>query len=455
MRLVALPALASSLALLGSACGPAAHGPHYEEYQCPAPIGAIVREDCQQAALRYEGVHADARVEVGKFGASGSYQDKAIREADDVIAALKEQRTALCHDFNTCKLSVPEYRQEKQRIESSFTAVVAMKDNVGKMDPNNAMRFMTQLRGIREGKGLVADPPSTPAPEPTPAPTAAPTPTPAPAASEVWNPGKYMLQAVGRVTDNARKLEQNSKYGFAKDHAFLLGAYVEKGKSVDLVVNLKAGREYVLLGGGSEAAIDVDLGVIDAKGKLLAADTADDPQPVVTWKPTVTGQYTIRLALEKSRASGDFVALAVMHEGGYSIPIKNLVASIGKTIKTATAANQKLLAQGRGLVFHEGVGEWSFFGSVLGPEEQTTQSNLAFNTDPTVAIAGADDNGTNIDLVVREQPGGAVVAKDVEPDAQPAVVVHPTAGKKYDVLVQNPTKGGPTMTTLLVLDVKR
>ena len=297
-------------------------------------------------------------------------------------------------------------------------------------------------------------PTAAPTPTAAPAPTAAPTPT-LTLTTPDWNPGKYMLQAIGRVADSARKLEQGTSYGFAKEHPFLFGAYVKKGKSVDLVLNLEAGREYMLLGGGSEAAIDVDLGIIDVNGELQASDTADDPQPLVTWKPTVTGPHTIRVALQKSRAGGDFVALAVMHEGGYSIPVKSLVASIGKTVENAADANKKLMAQGRGLVFHEGRGDWSFYGTVLGTREMTTQSGLTFITDPTVAIAGADNNTSNIDLMVREQPGGTFVAKDEEADAQPAVVVHPTAGKKYDVIVANPTEQGPTMTTLLVLDVEK
>jgi len=149
-------ALTLAFATIGPACSttPAPSNGGYQEYQCPAPIGQIVREDCSQAALRYEGVDISGRVGVGQVSASAAYKDQAIRQANDLIAVLKEQRVSLCHDFNTCKLTIDQYRTDKQRVESSFTAVVALKGNVDKMDQAGAMQFMEQLRSIREGKGI-------------------------------------------------------------------------------------------------------------------------------------------------------------------------------------------------------------------------------------------------------------------------------------------------------------
>lgn len=469
-RIASSLALTSLLAMVGPACSstPTPTG-RYEEYVCPAPIGHIVREDCSQAALRYEGVDMSAKVGVGQVGASAAYKDQAIRQANDLISVLKEQRVSLCHDFNTCKLNLDQYRTDKQRIESSFTAVVALKGNVDKMDQAGAMQFMEQLRSIREGKGetlpsgltaptqmaLVTPPPAPPPPKPTPAPEPPkPTPASSPAADSTWAPGKFMIQAVGRVADAAKNIEAKSNIGFDVDHACLLGAYLAKGKSIDIVQSFKAGRQYVLIGGGSDNAIDVDLGVLDSNNKLLIADTDDDPTPMVKFKPLKDGNYTIRLALEKSKSSGNFVALAIMHEGGYTIPTKSFVASIGRAIMNANAVSKKVSAKGMDLVFHE-QGNWALYGTVLKPQEVSTFGGLSLVTDPTIALAGADEDGTNIDLFIKDQRASKVVAKDDDPDATPAVLVTPEAGKMYSLSVANAAKAGTTMATALLLDVNK
>ncbi|MFT3773087.1 MAG: hypothetical protein QM820_47510 [Minicystis sp.] len=454
-RLVSASALCLAFVTLGPACSSTTTGPHYEEYQCPAPIGQIVREDCAQVAARYEGVStSDAPTGV-------SYRDQAIREANNVLGLLKEQRVSLCHDFNTCKLSLDQYRNDKQRVESSLTTVVALKGGVASLDQAGIASLMGQLQSIREGKPATAPPPvppPPPAPPPAPAHTAhlppppPPAPTPAPSGgSDSWIPGKYMLQAVGHVADAAKNIESKTNFGFDIDHACLLGAYIRAGKSIDIVQSFKAGRQYVLVGGGSENAIDVDLGVLEGS-TLLASDTDDDPTPVVKFKAPRDGNYTIRLALEKSKANGNFVALAIMHEGGYTIPTKSIVSSIGRAIMNAGAVAKKVNSKGGDLVFHES-DNWSFYGTVLKPHEVSSFGGLTLVTNPTIALAGADDDGRNIDLFIKDR-SGSVVAKDDEPDANPVVLVRPDSGQRYSLGVTNAANTGTTLATVLLLDAK-
>ncbi|APR76264.1 Hypothetical protein A7982_01611 [Minicystis rosea] len=453
-RLVSASALSLTLASLATACSSTPPpGSHYEEYTCPAPIGQIVREDCSAVGARFESMSSDGP-------STGSPEkDQVVREANNVIGSLKEQRVSLCNDFNTCKLTLEQYRNDKQRIESSITTAVALKGSAATLDRAGLAQLADQLRGLRDGKPGAA-PPTPPPPPPAPAHQAhAPTPPPpAPAAPpssgalDSWAPGKFMLQAVGNVADAAKKIESKTNYGFDVDHACLLGAYLKTGSNIDIVQSFKAGRQYVLIGGGSENAIDVDLGVIEGS-TLLASDTDDDPTPVVKFRPARDGNYTIRLALEKSKSSGNFVALAIMHEGGYSIPTKSIVASIGRAIRNATAAAKKIDSKGGSLVFHE-QGNWSFYGTVLKPQEISSFGGLALVTDPTLALAGADDDGQNIDLFIKDR-GGNVVAKDDEPDATPAVLIHPTPGNHYSLSVANAARQGTTLATVLLLDAKR
>jgi len=95
----------------------------YEEYECPAPIGKIVREDCTKSALQYQGESFEGSVGAMGVGASASYKQSAIREADALVQMLKEQRVSLCNNFNTCKTTVKEYREDQKSLDDSFIAL--------------------------------------------------------------------------------------------------------------------------------------------------------------------------------------------------------------------------------------------------------------------------------------------------------------------------------------------
>jgi hypothetical protein len=453
-------ALGAVVTVLTAGCS--SHPSSYEEYPCPPPIGQIVREDCSKIALSYDGAAVEGKAGVGTFSVGGSYKDQAIREADNLIKVLKEQRVSLCNDFNTCKLTVDQYRQDKGRIESTFTAVVALKENAQKMDGSSAMAYLAQIRNIREGRGEppAATVPATMSPgaQATSVPATSPGPQPPQqdaASFADWRPGKYMSQAVGLVADAARKLETNTSFGFDIDHACLLGAFVRTGANIDMTQTFSARRQYVLLGGGGEDAADIDLGILDANGKVLAADTDDDATPIVRFTPPQDGSYTIRLALPKSGSGGEFMAVAIMHEGGYSIPDTKIVQSFGRALSNAATASRNVRSRGNGgLIFHE-QGNWSFYGTVLKPGEQSTFSGFTLTTDPTVVLASADDSGQNLDLQVNEAGSGSVVAKDTDPDATPLVVVHPVADRRYKVSISNSAPQGTTLATVLVLDVEK
>lgn len=446
-RFVALVCVAP--AVVG--CGP--HQPDYQEYECPAPIGRIVREDCSRSELRYDGTETSAKVSVGSAGAEGSYREKALREADDVIAALKEQRSGLCQDFNTCKLTVAEYREDKHCLESTFTAVVALRETAQKVESSSAMDLVDRISSLRAscraGSKPTAPAPTTASTGPTPEPSK---PAPAPPPAD-WVPGKFMGQAVGSVAENARKVESGSKFGFDVESACLLGAYIRKGKLIDMWRELVGDRQYVFIGGGSESASDVDLAIVDESGKVIASDTDDDATPVVKVTPPRTGKYGLRLALSESSSSGSFVAVAILHEGGYSIPAAKITQSFGRALQAAGTASDKIGSRGySGLVFHE-QDNWSFFGTVLKPNEASTFGGLALVTDPSVVIGGGDDAAGNTKLSVKSAANGQELGTDT--DKLALVAVTPAAGQRYSVQVANAGGAAAGLYAVVVLDVQK
>lgn len=152
--LAALTAIVAVTAAAASCGGSSTRGGGYEEYECPQPVGAIVREDCAQTALRYDGVEFSGSVGVaGVAEGSATYKETALRQADRLVAMLKEHRVALCNDFNTCKLTVGEYREEKGRLDDSFVALAALQDRVQQMDAEGAAKLLAEIQSIRSRVG--------------------------------------------------------------------------------------------------------------------------------------------------------------------------------------------------------------------------------------------------------------------------------------------------------------
>ncbi len=114
----------------------------YSEYQCPEPIGMIVRENCRENVIKYqaEDLNVGAKVSAAQIAtAEGSYKSetKVLQEASEFMQFLKDQQTSLCNDYNTCKLTTQEYKERKDRINKTFTTVYALTKQikVSDLDP--------------------------------------------------------------------------------------------------------------------------------------------------------------------------------------------------------------------------------------------------------------------------------------------------------------------------------
>lgn len=143
--------LAATVATAAPAIACGAHGSSavgdYDEYICPPPIGPIVRENCAASTLRYDGVHFDGAAGFSTFSAKATYQDSAIREADALVAMLKEQRGQLCQNFNTCKLSLSEFRERQRVLDDSYVALLALRDaSSNGISPERALEGIRALR---------------------------------------------------------------------------------------------------------------------------------------------------------------------------------------------------------------------------------------------------------------------------------------------------------------------
>jgi hypothetical protein len=451
-------------ALLLATAGFSCHGhdkrppndPNYAEYVCPDPIGKIIREDCSKIPIDYDGQRFAGSVGVKGIGATAEYERTAIREADSLIQLLKEQRVSLCNSFNTCKLTVAEFREEQARVDGSFVALLALKDHMATIGAEDAMRILEEIRAIRTSVVVPGAPGETA--RPVPVSTTGTADVDAASAAipegllEAWRPGKYMKQAVDLVANGAARITAGTEYGFDGDAACVLGAFLGKGQAITMTRQFVKGRKYAFLGGGSDGATDVDLHVVRASGEVIAADTETDATPVVQFTSDTDDPLMLRLSLADATRDGEFVAVAVMSNEGYSVPAANLTKSFGSVLETAARASELVQQRGaNGLVFHAG-GDWAFFGTILNQGEGTSISGLDLAADTNVVLAGHDGQAQDIDIAVDDTTeGDRRVATDAEDDDQPIVSVEPVSGHVYRARLVNAKSSGPSLITMLVL----
>jgi hypothetical protein len=118
LRLVLVLAVAPTLA---SGCASTRHA------SCPAPIGDIVRDDCDAFRVQYEtlGVTVGANV-LGVAGASAGFQKTATQAPTELIQVMAHQAAALCADYNACRLTTPDYLARRAALDQKYAAAAGI-----------------------------------------------------------------------------------------------------------------------------------------------------------------------------------------------------------------------------------------------------------------------------------------------------------------------------------------
>jgi hypothetical protein len=267
-----------------------------------------------------------------------------------------------------------------------------------------------------------------------------------------WRPGKYMQQAVANVAAKAQYLQKEVGMGFDGDASCLLGAYLDELQIITMTRDFEAGVEYVVVGGGSEGTEDLDIEISTPGGKVVTNDLEDDATPVARFKAP-GGELTMKLGLAKSSGGGQFAAIAIMRaDGGFKVPVGNMVDSIASALVFASGASTKIHERtGGGLVFHAH-GDWSFFGTILKQGETIGSGGYDLQASPNVVLVGTDKAAQDVDLELLDQSDSdRSVAKDSDADANPLLVLQPKKGHQYKVRVTNVASKGPTLITAMVL----
>lgn len=179
------------------------------------------------------------------------------------------------------------------------------------------------------------------------------------------------------------------------------GCLMSNGESAEFTREFKAYHTYTIMASGTDGALDVDLEVCDSLGRVITKDTRADKDAVVSFRPTFSGRYTIRLKLARGIGRPMCYFAVFVDHGGWDI-----------SLDTFTRVLAKLTAA---LIVLDGTLE-RFYGCILEPTEQTSVSVSGLRGS-YFAVAVGSDNASDLDLVVRR--AGLVIAKDELDDAYP------------------------------------
>ena len=93
------------------------------------------------------------------------------------------------------------------------------------------------------------------------------------------------------------------KYPSLRDRREYGAGTLEEGKSEIYHEHFEAGTTYLVLAVGCNGASDIDIGIGDSNGNVVAADTQDDASPIAIFTPERTGDYLAVVKMSKTNNS--------------------------------------------------------------------------------------------------------------------------------------------------------
>jgi len=104
------------------------------EYQCPEPIGLIIRDDCDTYQTRYDTLRVDLGAGIGPAKLETSIRKEAMRDPSELVQVMGARMTALCHDFNACRVTQADYLRRRREIDQTMTAIMALGEQLKRPD---------------------------------------------------------------------------------------------------------------------------------------------------------------------------------------------------------------------------------------------------------------------------------------------------------------------------------
>jgi hypothetical protein len=262
---------------------------------------------------------------------------------------------------------------------------------------------------------------------------------------------KLAETSVQRVLGKAQKVVTQLKLPYRFNAGVCFGvALIRQGDKVQSAYPLERGVEYLFIGGGDSNARNVDVIVLDARGRVLAQDQEADANPVVFFTPKYSGSYQLAVRLKKSKTVSSFCALTVMRKpGGYAVPVE----SLRKAVKPSQPLPPQFNQVARMLRFHRARNEWAVFGAVLKQGDTVPIPSRKFETGPHIIMAASDGRASRLNLYLINS-FGQTVAQAAMPGPNPALGYQTDGHDTYTLAVVNEASRGTSLIFIMMLDVQ-
>jgi hypothetical protein len=269
------------------------------------------------------------------------------------------------------------------------------------------------------------------------------------AAQQKWVPGKRFVQSATRVMGAIETTTKKTTYGYCEGIC-ILAAFLDDKKDVSFGRWFTKGEQIVLIGGGDDGVVDLDIEVTDKTGKVIASDTDLDATPVVEFVAPATAQYMIKVKMAKSKMNGGFATLGILKAGGYRVPVDNLVEALTNLIVQCEDINNKT---SKTVLFTSGNNQWAVFGSIVKADGDLTVEKLTPGRGDHVLIGGGDKTTQDIDLFLLDAKGAAI-KEDTDADAVPRIVFRSEGqNTNYGFRVKNVKSKGASLILVGILTV--
>lgn len=265
-------------------------------------------------------------------------------------------------------------------------------------------------------------------------------------AESEWRPGKFMSQAINRVTGSVRKVTEKTQFGLDDGSSCFIAGYLAVDSEIGSGIPLKAGRTYAILGGGDDDVEDLDLYLKDSDGDIVARDVDKDANPVIVFKPEEDGRYRVVMKLASGKTKSSFCAYATLRDGGFDVPASNLNTAYTRLITLCTAIDKRIGSA----AFHDDDGEIALIGTILKEGETLTQSGIDLQDQRYVMCAATDGRASDLDLKLLDSDDD-VVESDTANDATPILIY--SKGGTMKLKITDAKSKGATLAMAAILRV--
>jgi hypothetical protein len=149
-RLLAL----TPVVLAGLACGTSAPGPATAPtapvvmMSCPAPIGAVPREDCGEIADDFGALTVSGSLQVAGQGKDAGPRLDAIKAVSTLAESIRDQRVKLCEAYVKCKVAATEHDAQDQLLAGAMRSLIDLWNKRRFAGMDEVIRFREAVRAI-------------------------------------------------------------------------------------------------------------------------------------------------------------------------------------------------------------------------------------------------------------------------------------------------------------------